>query len=422
MSLPVISSRRTARHLLSIACVAVLCVPALAQKTTVPRWRIDPYTKNDPELLKKLGYVSYGPFEFGQRGRDQTTSEQIDKALHPSEILWVETAHFRIGLDLDPFAVPFESETGQKLRSELTRLNKVLRKVNPKTRTLDPWLRLHLIAMRMEDLYREFLELVGVDEAEFPREVSDVIIGQGRYLGYGPYLGMQNKYLILVTEKSGPYKSYMESFIGKSGFVGQRWHFIETGSLFYGVAIDLEEEDLRDDTNLHANLVFNVAHNLIDGFRHYSYDLPVWITEGLGHWFERRVTPHYATFSMNESALADKRPLSRWEDETRKLIAAGKGAPFSEMYTWRDYSQIKFRDHVLMWSRWDFLMSLGREKFAEFMFQVKGRIDPNTWATDQTDLVGATREALRTTYNLTPLTLDEKWKEWVAQNYVSKDK
>src|SRR5262249_2134916 len=164
-----------------------------AQKPTVPRWRIDPYTKNDPELMGKLGYVSYGPFEFGQRGRDPATSEQIDKVLQPAEILWVETAHFRIGLDLDAFVVPLDPEISSKPRSELTRLNKVLKKVNPKAKTLDPWLRLHLTAMRMEDLYREFLEMVGVNDAEFPGAVSDVVIGQGRFLGYGPYLGMQNK-------------------------------------------------------------------------------------------------------------------------------------------------------------------------------------------------------------------------------------
>ena len=62
-------------------------------------------------------------------------------------------------------------------------------------------------------------------------------------------------------------------------------------------------------------------------------------------------------------------------------------------------------------------MSFGPEKFAEFLFQVKGRVDPTTWIVDQKDLVGATRTALRKTYGLTPLSFDEKWREWVMENY-----
>ena len=399
---------------------ALLCMTATiapGQDGELPRWRIDPYTKNDPELMAKLGYVSYGPFGFGQRGREEVTTEQIDASLDYAQILWVETEHFRIGTELGPWPTASDSNTRQKLRGELTRLKEILPKVNPKTGKLTPWLRLHLTAMRMEDLYREFLELVGVDDSEFPAGKEDVIIGRGRYLGYGPYLGMTEKFLVLVTDRGTTYGDYMQRYIGKSGDFGQRWHFTGVGSLFYGTATDLEGGRLKHDTALHCDLAFNVAHSLVDGFRHYSYDAPVWITEGLAHWFQRRVDPRWNSFSQNESTVANKRPLWRWEAHTRKLIASGKFTPFSEVYTWRDFSQIDFDDHVLVWSRWDFLMSLGQPKFSEFLFHVKGRVDPETWQVDQRDLVGATRTALRRTYGLTPLNLDDRWKAWVKENY-----
>jgi hypothetical protein len=143
----------------------------------------------------------------------------------------------------------------------------------------------------------------------------------------------------------------------------------------------------------------------------------VWINEGLAHWFQRRIDPRWNSFTQNEGGLADLRPLWKWEQETRQLILAGKGAPFSEMYTWRDFTQISFIDHILMWSRWDYLMTLGPEKFATFMFEVKGRVDPKTWVADEAELVAATREALRKAYGLTPLSLDERWKEWVLKTY-----
>ena len=48
----------------------VLVAPsALAQeKDKLPKWRIDPYTKNDPEAMAKAGYLNFGPFRFGGIG------------------------------------------------------------------------------------------------------------------------------------------------------------------------------------------------------------------------------------------------------------------------------------------------------------------------------------------------------------------
>lgn len=406
--------------LASLAMAALVQASASAQDKEVPKWRLDPYTKNDPEVMAKLGYVSYGPFTFGQRGRKTVTTEQVDQDLSYAQLLWVETEHFKIGTSLASWATASDSLTRNKIRAELQRLKAIIPKVNPKARKLTPWLRLHLTAMRMEDLYREFLKWVDVEDSEFPRGKSDVIAGRGRFLGYGPYLGMQGKFLILLTDRGDTYGDYVQRYIGKSGEFGQRWHFQGVGCLFYGTASDLEGGRLQHDTAMHCDLAFNVAHSLVDGFRHYSYDAPVWITEGLAHWFQRRVNPRWNSFSQNESTVANKRPLWKWEPYTRKLIAGGKFSPFSEVYTWRDFGQIDFDDHVLIWSRWDFLMSMGPEKFSEFMFQVKGRVNPRTWAVDQTDLVGATRTALRKTYGLTPLSFDDRWKEWVMENYSAK--
>ena len=212
-----------------LACVLALtcALAAHAQKPKrTPKWKIDPVHQQRPAVMAKLGYVSYGPFEFGQRGRKPATTDQIDAHISHAQILWVETAHFRIGSSLETWAVPFDPKTRKKkFRTELTELKKVLPKVKPKSRTLKPWLRLHLIAARMEALYSEVLEWTGTTDAEFPTGDKLVIAGRGRYLGHGPYLGMKNKYLVFVTGRSGAYADYVRTFIGKSGKFGQRWHF-----------------------------------------------------------------------------------------------------------------------------------------------------------------------------------------------------
>ncbi len=408
---------RTLFHLLAtLLCQTLAC--AQAEKT--PKWRLDPYTKNDSKLMAKAGYLSYGPFAFGNLADKPVTSTNIDASLEFIQILWIETAHFRIGTNLPAWSVPMEAETKAKVRKELDELATKLPGINPKTRTLDPWLRAHLTAQRMEKLYAETSELFGVKDEDFPTDPSKVMATPGaRYMGYGPYLGMKDKYLVLVFEKQGSFRQYMKTYLGRDSATPQRWHFKETSSILFTCATEDDVRPLKHDTALHCALAFNVSQNLIDGFRYYNYDMPVWIREGFGHWNCRRIDPKYPNFDQNEGSLADIKLIDRWEPYCRNLVTAnGKFAPFAEAYTWRDFGAITFNDHVAIWSRMDWLMSQGPERWRHFLFQVKGRVDAN-WGPDQNDLVGATRDALQQAYGVSVLDFDRKWGDWVKATYPS---
>lgn len=404
--------------------LAGLCVlgSAAAQQDDVPRWRIDPYTRNEPEILEKLGYVSYGPFEFGQRGTKAVTTADIDAHLAYEQILWVETAHFRIGSTLEDWAVPFDPEIKAKVRAELTTLkDRGLPRVNPKTRRIDRWLRVHLFAQRLEQHYAEMQSWLGVTDEDFPKDADARAKMTAAYMGEGPYLGQRGKYLFLLFESNGTYHDYLRSFVGRRTVGGQQWNFKDVDSLLYACAADSPEEGarLKDDTAMHGHVLHAATHNLINGFLHYNYDLPVWIREGPAHWFERRVSPRFNSFTRSEGAAMLNNKQWRWELETRKFLDTDKYAPLSEVYTWRDFGQMDFPDHVMVWSRWDYLMSLGKEKFATFMRIAKSQVDPMTGAMNG-DVVDGTRDAMKEAYGLNPLTLDERWKEWVRENYATR--
>jgi hypothetical protein len=399
--------------ILMLAAVA----PAQGKPDKLPKWRIDPYTKNEPEAMAKAGYENFGPFRFGNVADKPTESTQIENTLEYVQILWVETKHFRIGVNLPAWEVPMDVETKSKIRKELEELQKVLPRVNPKTRTLDPWLRLHLTAQRCEKLYAEVSALFGVKDEDFPGDPSKVTSNSGgRYMGYGPYFGMKDKYLVLVLEKANTYQTYLKTYIGRDSKMPQRWHFKESSSILIALPTEDEQFPRKHDTALHCSLAFNVSQNLLDGFRYYSYDLPVWIREGIGHWFERRIDNKYPDFDQNEGSLADIKLVDRWEPLCRSLIASNKVAPFAQVVGWRDFGDIKFNDHVAIWSRFDYLMSLGPEKWQKFVFGVKGRVDKQ-WLPDMSDLVGATREALHNAYGFSIIDFDSKWTEWVKANY-----
>lgn len=407
---------RTIPTLLTAALAAAPLFAQAAEK--LPKWRIDPYTKNEPDALKKAGYVSFGPFAFGSIAEKVVMSNNIDDALEFVQILWIETKHFRIGTNLPPWTVPMDPETRAKIRGELEELAKFLPNINTRAKILDPWLRAHLTAYRMEKLYTETMTLWGVKDEEFPQDPTKVFAAPGaRYMGYGPYLGMKDKYLILVFEKQGPFQQYMKKYLGRDSKHPQRWHFKETSNLLIAMSTENDEFPRTHDTALHCSLAFNVSQNLLDGFRYYNYDLPVWIRESWGHWNDRRVSPLWPDFDQNEGALADIKNINKWEVYCRKLVSGGgEFAPFPEVFQWRDFGKIKFNDHVAIWSRMQYLQSQGPEKWQKFLFTIKGRVDKN-WAPDQTDIVGACRTALQEAYGLTVLDFDKKWSDWVKVTY-----
>jgi hypothetical protein len=394
--------------------------PSAAAQDKLPKWRIDPFTKNKPDAMTKAGYVSYGPFPFGNLAEKTTQSTQIDEALQHVDILWIETAHFRIGCNLPAWTVPMDPETRGKIRKELEQLQQKLPTVDPKAKILTPWLRAHLMAQRLENLYTEVSTLFGVKDEDFPTDPSKVVRQAGaRYMGYGPYLGMKDKYLVLLFDKLGPFRQYLKDFIGRDQKFPQRWHFKEASSLLFSVATECDDGHLKHDTAMHCAIGFNVGQNLLDGFRYYSYDLPVWLREGFSHWMLRRIDPKWNQFDQNEGSVADMKTAWKWDVYCRSMIASpGKFAAFPEAFAWRDFGNITFNDHVAIWSRMDWLMSMGPEKWQKFLFLIKGRVDAQ-WFPDQNDLVGAVRDALQEAYGISVLDFDRRWMEWVKATYPS---
>lgn len=409
-----------ARRNLVLLALALAPAAPLTTQDKLPRWRIDPYTRNDPEAMARLGYVSYGPFEFGQRGTAVVTTDVIDKHLAYEQILWVETPHFRLGSTLDPWSVPFEPEVKAKIRAELEKLEaRGLPRVKPRARTLDPWLRLHLFAQRLEEHYALMQKWLGVTDADFSDEARAK--NYETYRGEGPYLGQKGKYLFLVFEKKTSFDDYLRSFTGRETTSGQQWNFKEVDGLAYVCAADNPNEDgrLKDDVAMHGHLVHAATHGLVNGYLHYNYDLPVWIREGLAHYFERLISPQYNSYTRSEGSTAIDTKRWRFDFEARRMLGTDKYQPFSVVYQWRDFGEMDFEDHVMVWSRWDYLLSLGQEKFATFMRTVKGRVDATT-GVSQDQLVEATRKALQEAYQLSPLSLDERWQEFVKANYPTR--
>jgi hypothetical protein len=400
--------------LAAIACVCAVPWAHAAGTSQQPKKGVkandpagDPYTQNDPELLKAAGIVSLGGFDFGKTGNN---TDKVDEFMATSEIRWIETEHFKLGFGLGPYKVKLEEK--KKIVAELTRLKAALPKVVPDTGILDPWLRTHLFAQRIEDSYKRFLEITAAGSAVFADGSGK---WQGHYQGEGPYLGMKLKYEILILPTEAAHVAFLLENAGLRVKNTQRWHFVDRGCI--NVMMHAQQGKLRDDSALHGHVAFNIAHNLYDGLNHYSYDTPVWLHEGLAHFMEREIDPKYNSFDSGEGATADMTSKANWKPEVLKLITSGEAPRMAELMSLKSYAELKLPHHYTTWSMVDFLETAKPKEFANFLWALKKHYDERGMPTGD-NLPDWVRKQFKEQLGYGYAEFDEAWRTWCKENYA----
>ncbi len=393
--------------LLLLAPFALL--PASPRTAPSLQERICPYCKNDPDLLKAAGLVSHGPFIFGER-----TSEKVAERLGDVRVYFLESAHHRIASMLGDYTVP--DREAKKIRAELKELKAALPRIDDRTRRLDPWLRIHLTAQRSEKFYAAFLDLVGRKESDFPDGKTPYDPGSGApYMGEGPYIGEKDKFDLYLAETLATYQDLLVQHYGVTTKKPQRWNTLGRGAMFFGLWS--KDENLNSDTAIHACLAHNLGHNYVDGYRYYAYDLPVWLTEGFGHWCQRAIDVEYVNYCNIEGTNPLKQTGAGWPADTRRLVMRDRAAPLAELTRKNSFAELDQNDHLVVWSKVDFLIGTDRKKFAALLDRLKGRTDTQGFTLSR-GLPEAQREALREVYGWSYPEFEEAWKAHVLATYA----
>lgn len=392
----------------TLACTLALLLsglPLAAQKERRPANAPEncSWCEGDPERMKAAGIVSHGGFKFCA-----TDTAGVDQHFGGKEIYWIESEHLRIGLCLGPHKVgPDESK---KVRAELTELSEKLPKVDPKTKNLDPFMRTHLYAHRLEKAYARFMELMRVKPSDFPDGRGVWLLGTP-YFGEGPYLGQKEKFEVLVLPTAADQVGFLLPQFGLSVKRTQRWNIIARDCLV--VVTNLAENELRNDQQLHGHLVFNLAINFQDGFKHYSYETPCWIREGLAHYMEREIDPKFNTFDSSEGGQAVKVNKENWDGEVKQLIASGKAPRVAELTALKTYAEFELRHHYGCWSMTRFMIETNPEGYACLQSKLHGRKKPDG-SPDAEDMPAAQREAFQECFGMGYAQFDAAWQAWAA--------
>ncbi len=403
---------RPFRRLLSCCLVLLLgAAMALAQDPPkdedelqkVPK---DPYTDEEPKALAAAGYVGYAPFVLA----DHHGTADVEKVVG-RRVLWVETAHFKIGSSLRTVPLPTDQEERRYLTEELKRLKKRLPKVNVRARELDPWLRLHLYAQRMEELYAEFQQRLGIKDADF---------GQGTTPPGGAYLGMPNKFVLITFQKKGDLARFLERYCNVRNDTSWRPYFQQTWQLGMTVAAEGFEGAQQDDLAIWSHVCHGMLQNLLNGYRGYLYDLPVWFSEGLGHWFARRIPTEFINVRVREDDVVDEQEQHEWARKVRARASFDHFPKTGELIGWQKYEDLNFIAHLMAWSRVDFLLTLGDDRFGVWVKQLKSLPPVQGFGVPPEQLANLQKKLLVELYEMDERQFDARWKAYVLKTYPRK--
>ena len=401
------NSSALARRFLPLAALGVLLTPTAAQGKRTQR----DLPPNAPELcpyfeeegsLDASPFHSLGGFEFGR-----TDTAAIDQLLSEVDILWVETEHFELGYALGSYKVPGKER--KVFEREMAQFVLDLPSAPERPKTLDPWLRALLYAWRFERLYDRMLEILQRSDDEFP-DGTKLWDMKGEYMGWGPFLGQKGKYEVLMLPGESVSKKYLRETFGLLVSQTQRWNVIDRDTLI--VVMNDSDSGMRLDSAMYGHLAYNLGIQLLDGYKHYSYEIPYWIRAGMGHLLEREIWPSFNTFDVSEGGQKLEFFKDDWLTPLQKLVRSGEVPRLAELMTKDDYSDMDLDDHLAAWGMTQWLVYEHPDAYAALLSKLCGLTDEQGY-TDGSDMDRHHREGIRELLGWNYLQLDGAFSEWL---------
>ena len=369
---------------------------------------IDPYTKGDPEAVRRAGYKSLQavPWATGIQPQDMV------EVLGGIELLWAETEHFKICSSLQTYKGKGDSRENEALDKELILLATRMPAVKAAhANKLDPWLRLHLYAMRLERLYTEFCERTGFSDSEFPSD------GKPTAMGSGPYLGQKLKPTILLAEKSSALGRFNRRFGKVDDSKSQRF-LLPGGLMFFGISAEsMRDNGYELDAALHCAVVECVVSNLLDGLRDSYWATPLWFDVGLGHWFSRRVDERYSYYADGTTRYLDDK-THEWQPRVRGLLVNKFAYSWDDMLGTLEWSQFTPQSHMLIWSRVDWIMQHKPTEVRKFLEPLTVTLPTGSAAAIVTTQLERTKVGLAAGFGKSPAECEAAWSAWVLKTYA----
>lgn len=374
--------------------------------------KVDPYTKADPAAMEKAGYESFGPFLFSQGIK----TEDVEEALGKIQILWVETKHFKIGSTLRTYRTRGDPKEDKRLEEDLKRLKARIPTVKLVKTRIDPWLRLHLYAMRLEEQYADFLARFGLTEADFDPKTKPPDLDMGE----GPYLGMELKFTVLVTDKKSGTGRFLRHFLNAETPSWQRWHLLG-GSSFLGISAEaLKDYNFEGDNALWATIASEMAFNFVEAFRKSGNNAPMWFKAGLGHYYARRIDARCTLSAEGTNTNRDDDAAAQWEPRVYGLVFNKAAKSWKDMAACVRWDELKGQGHLVAWSRVEWLLGRKETNLRELILGITEDLRTVPQADRPKVFQERQEAAFQVALGKTLTDADTEWRKYVLRTYEKK--
>ncbi|MFO1011335.1 MAG: hypothetical protein U1F29_14815 [Planctomycetota bacterium] len=374
--------------------------------------KVDPYTKGDSAAMDKAGYVSFGPFPFVEGIKTQ----DVEEALGGIRVLWVETEHFKVGSTLRSYKLKNDPKEEKALTEELKRLKTKLPTIKPLKGKLDPWLRLHLYAMRLEAEYEHFESTFGLTAADFDPKTRGADVD----FGPGPYLGMESKFTVLLCEKQASVGRFLKRFLDRESPNWQRWHF-PGGSRFLGISAEcLKDFNFDFDLALHATVASEVVQNFLEGFRGTALDTPLWFKVGYAHTRARAVDERFTLSAVGTNRHDGDEDAARWEPRVYGLVFNKAAKPWKDTLAWSQWDDLKAQGHLIAWSRVEWLLQRKDVKLRELLLALTGTLRDVPENERAAAVLARHEKAFQASIGKSLADAEAEWRQYVLKSYEKK--
>jgi hypothetical protein len=273
-------------------------------------------------------------------------------------------------------------------------------------------LRAHLYAHRLESLYADFCTRFGVKETDFAARDAAATAA----VGAGPYLGQREKFAVLLTQTRSALGRYLRAQLKIENEYAYRYQFSDCA--FYGANFEAQKDGNRPlDTALYAAVAGAVVQNFLDGFRASNAAAPEWLRYGIAHWYGRRVDARWNQWNAGGSSGDPNTDTSwKWEPRVRGLVQNDAVVAWDDMLKWKSADSIQARDHMIAWSRVDWLFAQKPEQRRAYLYAVTEPLD----ATGDARLpkqIERELAAYQSIWKRDPAALDKSWRAWVLDKY-----
>jgi hypothetical protein len=375
--------------------------------------KVDPYTHGARKDLDRAGYISFGPFPIA----DGIKTTDVELTLGSIPMLWVETAHFKLGSTLATYHCSPDERERRALHDELVHLAKKMPRAHGDFAKLDPWLRLHLYAQRLEEEYADLEARFGVTDADFAaKSGTDASASMGR----GPFLGEELKFTVLLTELGSQVARFGKHWLATDDSTFYRG-VLPGGSMFFGTSAQTAKASLASDLDLvlHSLVAGEIARNFCEAFRGATSARPVWFEHGLALFYARTIDERWSLYVPRSSAGEDDQSW-HWEPRVSGLVVNDFVPKWDDMLSWTGAAKLETPAHLAAWSRVSWLLGQDKAKLHAYWMAVTEPVRPSSVPDTAGSAVERDKAALHAAYGGAPAELDRLWRKWVARTYARK--